>query len=533
MTLTLIQFNTALPVKKLISKKASHMHICTYINIYGELLEDPRELQELSNAIATNTTITSIVVNHLQLKKTLAESFFKALRHNHSVTFLDLSLTRLNQESFRGFQLLMKNQSIKTLVLQHNELGDIAMLYLTEALSSNTTVTSLDISFNRYGPIGAAYLTGSMSANKTLLSLGLRGNCSSENLSSLPSLIESCPFLKELDISSGPSMVATTTSPSTVVLETFLRLRRSNKSHSYSSVNCGFITEDEDRALKECLNNKDNKAASILGEKNTTNPKLEDDVTTVLLSSSKVPSIDLSRSDLTTVPSYIFFGDEFLGLKSLSLDKNRIRGKLPSQLSRLTNLTHLDLHGNEITEIPASIATLNRLVTLDLRWNELRKAGIPPCVFFLSCLRSLRLQGNPIDELPVVLNSISKQLDVHVQSTLVPRGLQLILFARHQQLTSLVVPRFHLKALPMELGLLTALQSLDLSYNSLVAVPVEIGNLSRLRRLDLRHNELRNLPWTIGQLSKLKELLLKGNPFSELPCRRSCFNRRRSTYRPI
>jgi len=487
------------------------MHICTYINIYGELLEDPRELQELSSAIAANTTVTSIVVNHLQLKKPIAEAFYKALQSNQSVTFLDLSMTRLNNETLRGFRLLTRNQNIKTLVLQHNSLGDVGMLYLTDVLMTNTTITSLDISFNNYGAFGAALLTRSLSANKTLLSLGLRGNCTSENVSGISSLIEGSPYLKELDVSAGSSA----TSPSTVgvVLEALRQLRRSNRTYSYSDINCGLISENDDKELKSFLSKGDNNKGSVTLEDGTL-IKLEN--ANIPPTSSNIVSLNLSRTDIATIPLHLF-GDEFLSLRSLSLDNNRISGKLPSQLSRLTNLMHLDLHSNKITMIPTSISELNQLAVLDLRWNEIQQIGIPPSVFFLSSLRTLRLQGNPIDGLPVDLYTIPNTLDVHAESTLVPRGLQLVLFAKYQHMTTLVVPRFHLKALPTEIGILTTLRSIDLSYNALMVLPVEIGNLSQLRRLDLRCNELRNLPWTIGHLPKLKELLLKGNPFSELP----------------
>jgi len=491
-------------VKKLISKKATHIHL-----EYSELLADARELNELSNVVSTNTTITSVMVNHFHFKRQTSDRLFGALQYNKSITFLDLSMTQLNDESLLSFPKLMKNETLRTLVLQHNAIGDTGMLYLTDALSSNTTLTALDISFNPYKAIGAAHLTSCLSTSKTLSSLSLRGNYAFDSLPNLASLIEWCAFLKELDVS-GPLRDNSVLTPTAcVVLGTLQQLHRWGRSYAYTNINCGFITEDEDKALRSILNKAPLEDVLML---NAHSPYL----TEFLKGSLSVISINISKGTLNTIPVHIF-SDQIVGLRSLSLDSNRITGKLPSQLSRLTNLTFLDLHDNEIFEIPSSISALKQLVTFDLRWNKIRKTGLPPCLFLMSSLRSLRLQSNPIDALPIDLYTIPNTLDIHVQATLLPKSLQIILFARHQQLNTLAIPHFQLKAMPMELGMLTALQTLDLSYNSLVALPIEIGNLTQLCRLDVRHNELKNLPWTVGHLPELKELLLEGNPLSELP----------------
>ena len=70
--------------------------------------------------------------------------------------------------------------------------------------------------------------------------------------------------------------------------------------------------------------------------------------------------------------------------------------------------------------------------------------------------------------------------------------------------------------IPEELGDLTHLQSLDLSYNDLSgAIPAELGRLIYLKTLDLSFNELSGgIPPELGSLSSLLELDLYSNQLS-------------------
>lgn len=56
-------------------------------------------------------------------------------------------------------------------------------------------------------------------------------------------------------------------------------------------------------------------------------------------------------------------------------------------------------------------------------------------------------------------------------------------------------------SLPAEIGNLSNLNYLSLSYNQLGQLSPEIGNLSSLEGLDLAHNQLSSLPSEIGNLS--------------------------------
>ncbi|MCL4267627.1 MAG: leucine-rich repeat domain-containing protein [Anaerolineae bacterium] len=71
--------------------------------------------------------------------------------------------------------------------------------------------------------------------------------------------------------------------------------------------------------------------------------------------------------------------------------------------------------------------------------------------------------------------------------------------------------------MPLEIGNLTDLKNLNLSYNHLSSLPPEIGNLLNLTYLGLSRNNLSSLPPEISNLSNLTELAFGDNNLSSLP----------------
>ena len=68
-----------------------------------------------------------------------------------------------------------------------------------------------------------------------------------------------------------------------------------------------------------------------------------------------------------------------------------------------------------------------------------------------------------------------------------------------------------IRSLPSTIGALTALVTLDMSYNHLESIPSEIGACTHLTTLDLQHNKLENLPDSIGNMRHLLRLGLRYN----------------------
>ena len=151
---------------------------------------------------------------------------------------------------------------------------------------------------------------------------------------------------------------------------------------------------------------------------------------------------------------------------SVHLGGNGLRGGIPSELGKLTNLRELSLSYNQLTEaIPPQLANLAHLQRLVLYYNYLSDS-IPPELGSLGNLESLILSNN--------------QLSGHI---------------------------------PPELGGLTNLESLTLSSNQLSGgIPPELGSLANLKRLELDNNQVGGaIPRELGSLVNLMDLLVDRN----------------------
>ncbi|XP_077939483.1 p53-induced death domain-containing protein 1 isoform X1 [Gasterosteus aculeatus] len=143
-----------------------------------------------------------------------------------------------------------------------------------------------------------------------------------------------------------------------------------------------------------------------------------------------------------------------------------------------------------LTTLPSSVSHLSHLVHLDLSFNQL--TCLPPCLLGLPALSSLLLSYNHISELPPDIGQLSS-------------------------LTYLCLLGNELVSLPRGVGRLKALQRLDVSHNLLERLPDEIGSLEGLEKLELSHNKLRQLPDSMGSLLALRELVIYSNEVRLIP----------------
>ena len=174
----------------------------------------------------------------------------------------------------------------------------------------------------------------------------------------------------------------------------------------------------------------------------------------------------------------------------LSLADNRLAGRIPAALGRLSNLEGLNLRGNELTgRIPAALGRLSNLEWLNLGGNKLT-GRIPAALGRLSDLRGLYLYGNTLTgPVPTWLGSLSSLR---------------MLYLGGNELTGRI---------PTALGRLSHLQGLSLQWNALTGrIPARLGSLTNLKWLYLGGNELRGpIPAALGRLSRLEELSLLWN----------------------
>ena len=180
-------------------------------------------------------------------------------------------------------------------------------------------------------------------------------------------------------------------------------------------------------------------------------------------------------------------------VERLNLEKNGLKGELPSVLGELAELKSLKLSDNSIDgNIPGSIGDLRNLDTLSIVQSGLR-GEIPTSLGNLTNLEHLYLYENQLSgAIPSTLGNLVK-LE------------QLSLFKNNFS-----------GEIPASLGRLASLVDMDLSVNSLTgSIPPELAGMSGLKYLDLRFNFLTgNIPPDFGDFSVLESLWLANNGLS-------------------
>ena len=208
------------------------------------------------------------------------------------------------------------------------------------------------------------------------------------------------------------------------------------------------------------------------------------------------PGWDISTNWKTAAPL-----DEWHGVETdadgriieMDINENGLRGTIPPELGKLTQLLNLSLGGNDLSgAIPAELGKLPNLQVLSLGDNDL-SGTIPSALDRLTHLQRLVLYRNRLSgTIPAWLSNFT-----HLQE----------LSLGGNELSGTI---------PAELGNLPNLQRLWLSSNDLIgAIPPELGNLPNLQRLYLGENALSGaIPPELGRLTRLRQLLLDHNDLS-------------------
>lgn len=180
---------------------------------------------------------------------------------------------------------------------------------------------------------------------------------------------------------------------------------------------------------------------------------------------------------------------------------------LPVWVSKLTQLTELNLGSNELKNIPEWIGQLTQLKELCINGNEL--TDIPKSLGQLVQLKSIDLSANNFTQFPSSIRKLTllEELNLNCYLTEIPDWI-----GELNQLQVLILCENKLSKIPESIGELTQLKKLDLRNNNLTQIPDSITNLKLLNFIDLRDNDIRitDLPTSFSKRFRSKRHLLLG-----------------------
>ncbi|XP_046560391.1 probable serine/threonine-protein kinase roco11, partial [Haliotis rubra] len=257
---------------------------------------------------------------------------------------------------------------------------------------------------------------------------------------------------------------------------------------------------------------------------------------------ARLKIVSFTESAIKELPSDIFLVPSLIRLNCHILPVS----SLPNQWPASSQLTHLELVGLQLTQIPADIGGLHELLTLNLSSNPL--TDIPPEIGHLKKLKVLNLSGMAWITFEGSKTAMSReqydswfddhkfvqtylpQLDTQrtfMQHDVNKNGmldeeelavLNLRLYWDIPRIGSACITDDEYGGIPKAVFRMSALEELYLEYTAITAIPVYMCRLVNLRVLSLEHCPLlESLPGSLGHLPNMKKLDLIGCPSLRTP----------------
>jgi len=230
--------------------------------------------------------------------------------------------------------------------------------------------------------------------------------------------------------------------------------------------------------------------------------KLRDNLVEVLPESfyegcTSLRHVDLGSNSMQTISERVV---NLYNLKELLLNDNRLIA-VPSSLMQCASLSVLDLHGNQITQLPAMEQwSLSSLITLDISNNQI--SALPKHLSEVISLESINCSHNKIDAIPDLRKMVSLRYLDASQNQLVEFPLLPYRSAAISQLNLSSDQQRRCPPPPVN-----QLSHLVLGYNRLTAIDVaSLQHHKMFSELLLNNNQLSLLPDDMELLGSLKIL---------------------------
>ena len=472
----------------------------TEIRIY---FESRTSIAAFSQALAANTSLTTLDLSQNSIGDEGATSLSQALALNTTLTTLTLSQNSIGTEGATSLsQALAVNTSLTTLHLSWNSIGAVGANLLSQSLAVNTSLTTLTLSHNSIGAEGATSFSQALAVNTSLTTLHLcRNSIGDECATSLSQALKVNTSLTTLKLSHNSigAEGATSLSQALAVNTSLTTLHLSYNSigaEGATSLSQALAVNTSLTTLHLSWNSIGAEGATSLSQplaKNTSLTTLKFAHNSIgaegATSLSQALAVNISITTLKL--SWNSIGGEGAAsfsqalavntsLTTLHLCRNSIGDKGATSLSQAlevnTSLTTLKLSHNSIgdegaTSLSQALAVNTSLTTLHLSWNSIGAEGatsLSQALAVNTSLTTLYLSRNSIGDKSAT--SLSQALAVNTSLTTLDLSYNSIGYAGATSLSQ-------------SLAVNISLTTLDLRYNSIVAPPLCLD--SRIEFLSL------------------------------------------------
>ena len=202
----------------------------------------------------------------------------------------------------------------------------------------------------------------------------------------------------------------------------------------------------------------------------------------------------------------------------LTLDNNKIYGKIPIEIGNMINLERLSMWNNKLSgNIPSEIGLLQKLIVLELHANNFF-GNIPSSLGNLTVLMNLYLLDNNLDgNIPLSLSKCKELFSLSLANNNLNGSIspQVIALSFSTTFLDLSANQFT-GALPMEIGNFKNLEYLDISENKFFGkIPTSLGSCVKLETLAMSESLFQGIvPFSLESLQGLENLDLSNNNLS-------------------